>query len=146
MPRPALIKARDLESLRPPGQLASMHFRKQAGSLSRLSKACETVKKVSCQQPDTQVEAALRPIFGHPQEPTMKKSLVIMCAMVATLSSGFFLLENTRAIAGSEHEELRVDANLYRVKIGDTWHNVPLMPLSDSTCRSPSRLIRPYCN
>lgn len=76
----------------------------------------------------------------------MKKSLVIMVAMVATLSSGFFVLENTRAIAGSDSQEKRVDANLYRVKVGNAWHNVPLMPLSANTCRSPSRLIRPYCN
>lgn len=76
----------------------------------------------------------------------MKKSLVIMIAMVATLSSGFFVLENARAIAGDTDQEERIDANLYRVKVGNNWHNVPLMPLSNTTCRSPSRLIRPYCN
>ena len=76
----------------------------------------------------------------------MKKSLAIMIAMAATLSSGFIVLENTRAIAGDNDLEQRVDANLYRVKIGDNWHNVPMMPLSDSTCRSPSRLIQRYCN
>ena len=76
----------------------------------------------------------------------MKKSLVIMIAMVATLSSGFFVLENARAIAGDTAQEERIDANLYRVKVGNNWHNVPLMPLSNNTCRSPSRLIRPYCN
>lgn len=75
----------------------------------------------------------------------MKKSIVIMGAMIATLSGGFFVLENTRANAGFAEQEERVDANLYRVRVGQTWHNVPLMPLSDSTCRSPSRLIRPYC-
>ena len=76
----------------------------------------------------------------------MKKSLVIMIAMVTTLSSGFFVLENARAIGGTADLEERIDANLYRVKVGKSWHNVPLMPLSKTTCRSPSRLIRPYCN
>ena len=76
----------------------------------------------------------------------MKKSLAIMIAMAATLSSGFIVLENTRAIAGDNASEERVDANLYRVKVGNSWHNVPMMPLSDNTCRSPSRLIQRYCN
>ncbi len=76
----------------------------------------------------------------------MKKSLAILIAMAATLSSGFIVLENTRAIAGATDAEKRIDANLYRVKVGQNWHNVPMMPLSDNTCRSPSRLIQPYCN
>ena len=76
----------------------------------------------------------------------MKKSLAIMITMAATLSSGFIVLENTRAIAGDTNFEERVDANFYRVKVGDSWHHVPLMPLSGNTCRSPSRLIQPYCN
>ncbi len=76
----------------------------------------------------------------------MKKSLAIMIAMAATLSSGFIVLENTRAIAGDKSMEQRIDANLYRVKVGDIWHNVPMMPLSDTTCRMPSRLIQRYCN
>ncbi len=76
----------------------------------------------------------------------MKKSLAIMIAMAATLSSGFIVLENTRAIAGDNNSEQRIDANLYRVKVGESWHNIPMMPLSESTCRSPSRMIQRYCN
>ena len=39
----------------------------------------------------------------------MKKSLAIMITMAATLSSGFIVLENTRAIAGDTNFEERVD-------------------------------------
>ena len=37
-----------------------------------------------------------------------------MIAMAATLSSGFIVLENTRAIAGDNNSEQRIDANLSR--------------------------------
>ena len=76
----------------------------------------------------------------------MKQSILITGAMVATLCGGFFFLENTRAGAESSRVEQKVNANLYRVLVGSTWHNVPMMPLSESTCRSPSQLIQPYCN
>ena len=76
----------------------------------------------------------------------MKTSIVLMLAMVTALSSGFLLLEDTPANARAADNQQKVNANLYRVKVDGNWHEVPMMPLSDSTCRSPSRLIQPYCH
>ena len=94
------IKARDLENLRPLLHLALMYFRKQVARAQDCDRK-DPGNNVESILPanGSSVKSRTKVSFDHPQEPKMKKSLAILIAMAATLSSGFIVLENTRAIA-----------------------------------------------
>ena len=81
----------------------------------------------------------------------MKRSIALMLFLAGTLSVSFLVLDETRAVAGVDTtsydraNEVRVNANLLRVKAFGSWHEVPLIPLSENTCKTRHPLYRRYC-
>ena len=76
----------------------------------------------------------------------MKRSIVLMLSTLALLSTGFIVLDETRAgLNPDAMGERRVNANLLEVQVDGRWHAVPMTPLSDEACSSKHPLYRRYC-
>ena len=79
-------------------------------------------------------------------ETTMKRSIALMLSTLALLSTGFIVLDETRAgLNPDAMGERRVNANLLEVQVDGQWHAVPMTPLSDEACSSKHPLYRRYC-
>ena len=76
----------------------------------------------------------------------MKRSIALMLSVMAVLSTGFILLDETRAgFTAVNGDERKINANLLEVHIDGEWHAVPMTPLSDEACNSPHPIYRRYC-
>ena len=76
----------------------------------------------------------------------MKRSIALMLSVMAVLSTGFIVLDETRAgLSTATSDERRINANLLEVNVNGEWHAIPMTPLSDEACSSPHPIYRRYC-
>lgn len=77
----------------------------------------------------------------------MKGSLVVLISLLAALTGGFFLLEESDAgpKPGAVAEQW-IHANLMRVRVNGKWQDVPMVPLADHLCRSGNELFKRHCS
>jgi len=77
----------------------------------------------------------------------MKGSLVVTISLLAALTGGFFLLDETDAGAKPNAvAEQWVNANLIRVRVNGKWEDVPMVPLADHLCQSGNELFKKHCS
>ena len=76
----------------------------------------------------------------------MKRSIALTLSVMALLSTGFIVLDETPAgLASAANHERKINANLFEVQVNGEWHAVPMTPLSDEACSSPHPVYRRYC-
>ena len=76
----------------------------------------------------------------------MKRSIALTLSVMALLSTGFIVLDETPAgLASAANHERKINANLFEVHVNGQWHAVPMTPLSDEACSSPHPVYRRYC-
>ncbi len=76
----------------------------------------------------------------------MKRSIALTLSVMALLSTGFIVLDETPAgLASAANHERKINANLFEVQVNGQWHAVPMTPLSDEACSSPHPVYRRYC-